>query len=481
MTHFTPRPYQHLLINYGLDHERCNWFASMGVGKTGAAWELAARLHLFGESRRVLVLAPRRVAISTWPDEAVKWRESFGHLSVATAVGTPDQRLAALRQNAFLTTINYDNIEWLTETYGDQWPFDTVIADESTRLKGLRISLQQGRRKDGSAGKDFVAGQGAKRAKAIGHVAHKHVRRWINMTGSPAPNGLVDVWGQQWFIDGGRGLGNTFTGFAHRWFRPAWGSTREQQIIEPLPYADKQIHAILAQNSITIDAKDWFDIKEPIERHVLVDLPASARKQYREMQRELFTYINDHPLEAFNAGTKAQKLLQLASGSVWIDRDEKHWESVHDEKIEALKSIVSEANGEPVLVAYQFVPDKERILKAFPRFKTLDHKGAQKDFEEGRLPGLVVHPASAGHGLNLQYHCRILIDYSSNFNLELDEQVIERIGPTRQAQIGQDRAVFRYRIVARDTIEEHAVLPRLKSKMSVQDALKSAMKVLRMN
>lgn len=479
MAHYTPREYQHHLINFGYEHDRCNWFASMGVGKTSAAWELAARLHLWNEVKRVLVLAPKRVAVSTWPDEAEKWRESFGHLSVAVAVGTPDQRLQALRKNAFLTTTNYDNINWLTETYGDQWPFDMVLADESTRLKGLRISFQHGRRKDGSQGKEFVAGQGAKRAKALGHVAHKYVRRWVNMTGSPAPNGLIDTWGQNWFVDGGRGLGNSFDAFAQRYFRMAWGSEREQQILEPLPYADKQIQAILAKSSITIDAKDWFDIKDPIERHVMVDLPSKARQQYREMQKELFTHINEHPLEAFTAGTKSQKVLQIASGSVWIDREEKHWEPVHDEKIEALKSIVSETNGEPLLISYQFIPDRDRILKAFPRFKTLDHKGAQKEFEDGRLPGLVVHPASAGHGLNLQAHCRALVDYSSGFNLELDEQVIERIGPTRQAQIGKDCAVFRYRIVARDTIEEHAVLPRLKEKCSVQDALKAAMKRLR--
>lgn len=476
MSVFVPRPYQRLIHDFIVDHPRANVYASPGTGKTSASIYTFDTLRLLGESQRALVLAPRRVALRSWPDEIDKWRESFGHLLIAPAIGTPDQRLAALRSNADLVCCNYENIQWLIDQYGDEWPFDTVFADESTRIKSLRISLQRRQHKDGSYGDWFLQGQGAKRARALGHIAHKKVRRWYNLTGSPAPNGLQDLWGQQWFIDAGQRLGNSFTAFKKRWFYPEWGSSKEQERIKPLPHAQNEIQRALKSCSITIDAKDWFDIKEPIERIVPVTLPPKARKQYDEMQKELFTYVNEHPLEAFAAGTKARKLLQMASGSVWIDRDQKHWEKVHDEKLEALGSIMEETNGESLLIAYQFVPDRERILKAFPKVKTLDHRGAQKDFEEGRLPYLLVHPASAGHGLSLQYHCRILVDYSLDFNLELFEQTIERVGPTRQAQIGRDVAVFRYHIVAQDTIEQSAVIPALKYKMSVQEALKFAMK-----
>jgi hypothetical protein len=258
----------------------------------------------------------------------------------------------------------------------------------------------------------------------------------------------------------------------------AWGSTREQQQLEILPYADKMIHEILAKTSIRIDARDWFSLKEPVERHIMVDLPSKARQQYREMQRDLFTWVNEHPLEAWNAGVMSQKCLQLASGSVIVN-DKGGWEPVHDEKIEALRSIVEETGGRPLLIAYQFKADKERILKAFPRFKSLESKAVQTDFEEGRLPGLVVHPKSAGHGLNLQKHCHTLVDYSSGFNLEEDDQVLGRIGPVRQAQINSDKVVFRYRIIARGTVEEHAVLPALSRKLSAQEALKDAIKLLR--
>ena len=477
MSQFVPRPYQHLIRNFIFDNPRCNVFASPGMGKTSSTVEAFAELKLFGEAKRMLVLAPKRVAETSWPAERDKWRESFGHLSMAAAIGTPAQRLAALRSTPDILTTNYENIEWLLEQYGDNWPFDMVAADESTRLKGLRISLQRRQKKDGTWGNEFIAGQGGKRSKALAHIAHKHVRRWVNLTGSPAPNGLVDVWGQQWFVDGGRRLGNSFDAFSQRWFRMVHGSSREQQRIEPMPFAQEQIQALMAQSSITVDAKDWFDITIPIERPIEIDLPPRARKMYDEMQRELFTWIDAHPLEAFSAGTKSLKCLQIASGSVIHDK-EGAWSPVHDEKIEALRSIVTETNGEPLLVAYQFRADLERICKAFPMARTLAKNSDRtiKDFQAGKVPMLVVHPASAGHGLDLQHNCRTLVDYSTGFNLEHDEQVIERIGPTRQAQIGKDCAVFRYRIVARNTIEQTVAIPRLISKASVQDSLKAAMK-----
>ncbi len=473
---YVPRPYQDLIIEHGWKHKRCNVFASPGVGKTSSSIALFSQLHMFGEANRALVFAPKRVAESTWPAEFTKWQESFGHLSVAAAVGTPEQRLAALRKTPDVLCTNYENVEWLLDQYGDNWPFDTVFADESTRLKGLRISLQRRQKKDGTWGQEVVAGKGAKRAKALAHIGHKKVRRWINLTGSPAPNGLVDVWGQQWFVDGGRRLGSCFDSYVKRWFRMVHGSTREQQRWEPMPYSQEMIQALLAETSITIDARAWFDIKEPIERHIEIDLPPKARKQYEEMQRNLFTWIEDHPLEVFAAGAKMQKCLQLASGSVIYDEDK--WAEVHDEKIEALRSIVEETNGEPLLIAYQFKADRERILKAFPRFRSLEKNSDRtiREFQDGHIPGLVVHPKSAGHGLDLQQNCRALVDFSTGIDLELDEQVVQRIGPTRQAQIGKDCAVFRYRIVARNTIEQTVCIPRLVSKADVQDALKAAMK-----
>lgn len=477
---FNPRLYQHLIRDFALDNPRCNVFAGMGLGKSGASIDTFETLRMFGEAKHLLVLGPKRVAKNTWPREVEKWKGSFGHLSVATMVGTEAERLAGARAKADITTIHYDMLPWLVEKAGSQWYWDMVVADESTRLKGLRVSLQHGRKKDGSQGKEHLRGQGSSRAAALAQVAHKYVRRWVNLTGSPAPNGIVDLWGQMWFIDGGRRLGNSFTAYSDRFFRSVPGSEGYSRI-EPMPFSQKIIEDLIRDCCITVDAKDWFDIKAPIERTVTIQLPPAARRQYDQMQKELFTQVLangvNQEVEAFNAGSKSNKCLQIASGNVYYD-DKGAWASVHDEKIEALRSIVEETNGEPLLVRYCYRPELERIMKAFPKAKFFDDKRATEDaWNRGEYPMLVTHAASAGHGSNLQDGGRILVDYSSGWNLEEDEQIIERIGPTRQLQSGHDRAVFRYRIVAEGTIEETAVLPRIKQKMSIQDALKNAMKM----
>lgn len=464
---YTPRVYQHLIRQFGLDHERCNIFASPGTGKTASGYDIFDTLHMFGEVKRMLVLGPKRVAKNVWPAEQQKWIESFGHLKVAAAIGTPAQRIAAVKSRPDILCINYDNIEWLVDGYGADWPFDMVFADESTRLKGLRIELTaQGNAK----------GQGSTRAKSLARVAHKYVRRWINATGSPAPNGIVDTWGQQFFVDAGKRLGTNFTGFQSRYFTSHQNADGYSQL-RPLPHAQAQIERKMQDCSITIDARDYFPIKEPLVRNVMIDLPPKARAAYMSMEKELFADINTHAIEVFTAGSKANKLLQLANGSVYYDR-EGGWTNAHDEKIEALRSLVEEWNGEPILVRYLYKPDLQRILKEFPRARYLDDKQSTEDaWNSGDIPILVTHGASAGHGLSLQHGGRVLVDYGTDFNLEHDEQIIERIGPTRQLQSGYDRMVYRYRLIARDTIEELSCLPRIAHKMSVQDAFKLAMKV----
>ncbi|MEN9315463.1 MAG: hypothetical protein RIS35_1856 [Pseudomonadota bacterium] len=475
---YQARPYQQLIRDFALKHDRCNIFASPGMGKTSAGLDIFESRRLMGQVRRMLVLAPRRVAQSSWPDEVVKWEETFGHLKIAAAVGSERKRLEALSSGADIIAMNYENVPWLIETVGDAWDFDIVFADESPRLKGLRVSVQRRQRADGSWGPEFLVGQGTERAKALAKIAFSRVRYWINATGSPAPNGIVDTWGQQWFIDRGQRLGNSFDAFSQRWFRAVPGGDGYSQI-EPLPTAQREVEALLAQTSITVNARDWFPIEDVIEREVFIDLPPAARKQYREMERELFTEIaTDEGLrnvEVFNAGSKAQKCLQIASGSIYYDRNGS-WAVVHDEKIEALRSIYEETNGESMLVAYQYKSDLPRILRAFPKARALDNKPSTiSDWNAGKIRMLVLHPASAGHGLSLQHGGRILVDYSSGYNLEFDEQVIERIGPTRQLQSGLNRSVFRYRIIARDTLEQTSVMPRLRLKLSVQESLKLAM------
>ena len=470
MTLYTPRPYQPVITNHIIENPRCNVFAQMGVGKSPATLEAISTLLLLGEVQRVLIVAPKRVAVSTWPGEIATFRESFGHLTMAVAVGTDKERRAAIESDAVVVTINYDNMVWLVENYGETWNFDMVVCDEATRNKSARFSFQTSK-----AGKKFLTGQGGKRAKALARVAFTRVTRFVNLTGTPAPNGLVDLWGVCVFCDAGKRLGTTFTSYSHRWFRAVPGSDVKQQNIEPLPYADEQIRSAIKDITIAIEARDHFDLPPMIENHIKVELPPAARKLYREMEKNLFIELAGKPIEAFTAGAMTQKLLQLASGAAYTD-DKGSWELVYDGKIEALESVVEEAAGMPVLVFYHFKSDLARILKAFPKAVHLgDDPKIIERWNAGKIQMLVAHPQSAGHGLSLQHGSNIMCYFSSNWNLEADQQAAERLGPTRQAQSGYKRPVFLHRLVGAGTIEETAV-KRLKTKASVQDALMEAMK-----
>lgn len=464
---FTPREYQRLMRNFIVAHPRCNVFAGMGLGKTSTCIEAYDILRMMGESDHALVLAPKRVAETSWPDEIVKWQESFGHLKIRSAIGTEEQRLDALNARPNILTINYENIEWLIGVVGERWYWDTVFADESPRLKGLRISLQKSK-----LGKEFITGQGGKRAKALSKIAHTKIRRWVNLTGSPAPNGLQDLWGQQFFIDKGRALGLSFGSFTDRWFRTVqleYGSK-----IEPLDHAHAEITRLMRDCSMTVDAKDWFKLDEPIETIVKVQLPPKARKIYDQMGEEYYTQVANNDIEALNGGAKGNKCRQIASGAVFDAEGRAH--IIHDAKIDALKSIVAEASGASLLVAYQYEPERDRILAAFPQARVLKGKKEIHAFQEGALQIGVAHPASAGHGLQLEKNCWILVDFSTGWNLEEDEQILGRIGPVRQHQGGHKRIVHRYRIIAERTIEEEVVLPRIREKTTVQESVKAAMK-----
>jgi hypothetical protein len=464
---YVPRVYQPPMTKFVLDTPRCLCLARMGSGKSAATLEAIATLIMFNEVRRVLIIAPKRVAQYTWPQEVANFNESFGHLTIAAAVGTPAQRLAAVRSNPQILTINYETLEWLIDGYGSQWPFDMVVADECGSFKGLRVGVRTSVK-----GNEYVQGQGSVRAAAFAKIAHRYVKRYVGLNGSFTPNGLQDSYGQVWMVDGGKRLGTSFSAFQQRWFRSFTNADGYSQL-EPFENAQKEIEDAIRDVCITVDPRPFLNARALVEHHIKIKLPPKARKHYDEIQDQLFTELaSGNFVEAFNQGGKVNKALQIGSGFCFHDTELRLWDKVHDEKIEALKSIVSEANGENLLIRYCFQPERDMILKAFPRFKTVE---SLEEFRTGRVPGLVVHAASVGHGLSLQQHCRTLVDYSSNHNLGQDEQIVERVGPTRQAQSGLDRDVYRYRIIAEDTIEETSVLPRLKHKMSVQDSLLAAM------
>lgn len=447
---YTPRPYQHLITGHLLDVPRAAGWAGMGMGKTISTLTALDALHLSGDTEPALVLAPLRVARSTWPDEAKKW-DHLRATEVSPVIGDERARRKALKRSATVYTINYENIPWLIETLDGAWPFSKVVADESTKLKGFRLR------------------QGSRRAQALAKVAHAKVRHWFNLTGTPSPNGLVDLWGQSWFLDAGARLGRTFTGFTQRWFRP----TYDGYGIEPLPFAQEQIEDKLRDVCLSVNAKDYFDVRVPIVNNIFVELPPKARQLYRQMEREMFAEIEGHPVEAFNAAAKTMKCLQLANGAAYIDEAAAQWREIHDAKIQAVDDVVEEAAGAPVMVAYHFRSDLARLQRAFPRGRVLDTKQDEDDWNAGRIPILFIHPKSAGHGLNLQDGGNILVYFAHDWNLEDRMQVLERIGPVRQMQSGHDRPVFVHNIIARDTVDE-LVLARVESKRSVQDLLLEA-------
>lgn len=446
------REYQDLALEFLRPRPRANLFAGMGLGKTLTVETLIAEL---GSSHPTLVIAPLRVARKTWSDEVSDW-DHLKHLRVATITGTPQERLAALKTSAHIHTINYENIEWLfTHIPAERWPFKTVVADESTKLKSFRLR------------------QGGRRAGALAAVAHR-ATRWINLTGTPAANGLIDLWGQQWFIDGGAALGRSFSAFESRWFYREAHSSKHSKLT-PHQHAQREIEDAMRPTTMSIQAKDWFDIKDPIHTLVNVELPSAARREYRRMAKDLLAYLADgRTANAANAAAKSTKLLQLASGAVY-SADDKSWSHVHDEKIEALKSIIGEAGGAPVLVSYQYRHELERILKAFPNARLLKSKRDEDDWNAGKIEILVAHPDSAGHGINLQHGGNILVYFGHTWKLEAHAQILERIGPVRQMQSGYDRPVFVYSIVARNTADE-AVLARNAGKASLMDALMESLK-----
>lgn len=471
---FTPHTYQERMVEWLYDRRRSAVWAPMGGGKTGTSLFALETVALAHDPFPALVLAPLRVANSTWPAEVTKWA-NFAHLRVSpisarrdpTKSATAKERLAALNTPADVYTLPYDGLAWLREALDGRWPFRTVVADELTRLKGFRLR------------------QGTARAQALAKMmSFSNEERFIGLTGTPAPNGVKDLWGQMYFIDRGERLGRSFSAFEMRWFTKGY----DGYSLVPRDGAQEEIQALLKDICLTVDG---LPVDEPIENVISVDLPPKAREQYRQMEREAFLALEREgvgragaalasgapvEIEAVNAAVKINKCVQIANGFVFHEGG-KEYEVLHDAKLEALESVVEEANGMPVLASYTFVPVQELVRRRFRQARLLDaDPDTIRQWNAGRIGLLLAHPQSAGHGLNLQDGGNILADVGATWNLEHDAQIIERIGPLRQKQSGYDRPVFRHRIVAKDTFEDRVILPRMKSKQSVQEALLAAMR-----
>lgn len=450
---FTPRPYQRLIIDHILRHDRPVCWSGMGTGKTVSTLVAIRAMQIIDGAGPALILAPLRVAQSTWPDEVRKW-DLLEDARVSVVTGSAANKHAALDSEADIYCVNYESIELVVSHFeGKPWPFSIVVADEATRLKSFRTR------------------QGGKRAKALASVAFKSPF-FIELTGTPASNGWLDLWGQMWFIDKGAALGKSMRQYQEMFFRPIRvGNNAFAVRWDILPNAEQEIMRRIGEHVLKVNAEDWFDIKQPIVYDVMVDLPPSAMRVYKEMERNLFVELEGEEIESANAAVKTNKCLQIASGAIYVDDRCSGTKQIHAAKIDAMKSIVAEANGAPILVAYAFKHEAGRLMQAFPGAKLLD-KNPQtiRDWNAGRIEMLLAHPASCGHGLSLQDGGNILVFFGTGWNLEQHEQIQERIGPTRQAQSGHPRPVFIYNLIARDTLDE-AVQERIRTKRDILDIL----------
>jgi SNF2 family DNA or RNA helicase len=423
--------------------------ADPGLGKTAMVLMALSLLLLAGSTFfPALVIAPKRVAEVVWEGERDKF-DDFKHLSIIKILGSAEERLAALRQpTADVYVINYENVVWLVAQFpAEKWPFKIVIADEASRLKSFRLN------------------KGGKRAAALSKIA-RYTGRWWALTGTPCPLGLQDLWGQLWFVDWGERLGRTFGAFMARYFI-------ENQYTRKLTLqhgAEAEIHRLITDKMLVLRAEDWLDVLKPQHIPVEVDLPAEARAQYRKMEKEFFLQLGSTDIEAGTAAVKSSKLLQMASGSIYDEDTMPH--PVHDAKIEALEDVVEQSGGEPLLVSYWWRFDVPRILKAFPKAKVYEGKQDEDDFNAGKILMLLLHGQSA-FGLSLHKSCRDVVFYSTYWNAELFQQMIERVGPARQAQLGLKRVVRVWTIKTRDTIESDVVESN-QGKISVEQALKRA-------
>ncbi|VEI13868.1 DEAD/DEAH box helicase [Trueperella bialowiezensis] len=437
---YQPHNYQAQATQFIEDHPQAAILLGMGLGKTvitlTAIWNLV--LDSF-QASRVLVIAPLRVARDTWPTEAAKWDHLSG-LTVAVAVGTKTERINALARQAMVTVINRENVPWLVKQLGNAWPFDMVVIDELSSFKNQR----------------------AQRFKALASVRPK-ISRIVGLTGTPAANGLMDLWAQYRLLDEGQRLGRFITGYRNRWFVPDKRNGQQIFTYKPRPGAEDDIYAAISDITLSMRTTDHLQLPKLTVTTTNVILEARDRKVYDQLRDELVVDLDGQMIDAANAAALSGKLLQLASGAIYNSDGETI--TVHDAKLDALEDLVEAANGQNLLVAYWFQHDLARIRQRFPHARPLTTSADIESWNAGEFSLGLIHPASAGHGLNLQTGGSLLVWFSLTWSLELYQQTNARLH--RQ---GQQNPVTITHLVAQDTLDE-AVLAALEHKDVTQSAL----------
>ncbi|HEP1469508.1 SNF2-related protein [Streptococcus pyogenes] len=441
---YSPHDYQRYATNFIVNHKISAVLLEMGLGKSVISLSAINELMLdYFDVSRTLVIAPLRVAISTWPDEIKKW-DHLKYLSYSVVTGSEKERLDALKKPAHIYIINRENVDWLITKSGFKWFFDMVVIDELSSFKSYQ----------------------AKRFKSL-LKARPKVKRIVGLTGTPSSNGLMDLWAEFRLLDMGERLGRYITHYRQNFFIP---DKRNQQMIfsyKPKDGAEKEIYQLISDITISMKSKDFLKMPECIMNEVVVSLSEKEQKLYDSLKKDMVLSIGDDEIDAINAAALSSKLLQMANGAVYNDKKESI--VIHDRKLDALEDLIEGANGKPVLIAYWFKHDITRIKERFDVREIKTGKDIT-DWNEGKIPIAIIHPASAGHGLNLQAGGSTLIWFGLTWSLELYQQTNARL--YRQ---GQDSTVVIHHILTNGTIDED-VMKALKAKERIQDALINSVK-----
>ena len=438
-----PHDYQKYAIEYIKFHPITALFLDMGLGKTVTTLTAIRDLMYDAfEVKRVLVVAPLRVARDTWPDELRKWNH-LKELTCSVVVGTVAERRRALQQDADIYIVNRENLAWLYEN--SRLDFDMVVLDELSSFKNHQ----------------------SKRFRAMKALRPK-VKRIVGLTGTPSGNGLMDLWAEFRILDMGERLGRYISQYRNLYFKPDKRNGMVVYSYKPLPGAEEAIYHQISDITVSMKATDYLEMPELVSVAKEVRLSETEKKRYDELKKSLVLELPGGEVTSANAASLTMKLSQMANGAIYTDG--KDVAAIHDRKLDALDDLVESANGKPVLVAYWFKHDKDRIRE---RMEARELRGPQDfaDWNAGKIPVALIHPASAGHGLNLQQGGSILIWFGLTWSLELYQQTNARLWRQGQA----DKTVIIQHIVAKDTIDER-ILNVLKHKDGTQAALIEAVK-----
>ena len=398
---YAPHNYQKFATDFIINHPVSAVLLEMGLGKSVISLSAINELMLdYFDVSRTLVIAPLRVANSTWPDEIKKW-DHLKHLNYSVVIGSEKERLDALRKPAHIYLINRENVDWLITKSGVSWKFDMVVIDELSSFKSYQ----------------------AKRFKSLLKVRPK-IKRIVGLTGTPSSNGLMDLWAEFRLLDMGERLGRYITYYRQNFFVP---DKRNQQMIfsyKPKEGSEKMIYSLISDITISMKSKDFLKMPECVMNEVVVSLSDKEQKLYDSLKQDMVLSLEENEIDAINAAALSNKLLQMSNGAVY--NDDKESLHIHDRKLDALEDLIEGANGKPVLVAYWFKHDLEKIKDRFDVRKIKSAKDIS-DWNEGKIPVALIHPASAGHGLNLQAGGSTLIWFGLTWSLELYQQTNARL------------------------------------------------------